>query len=95
MASTPGTEDAHGLDKFFASTGEGVGDLGRRGVRDFATDDAVSFKLAELGGQHFFAAPRRSLRSSAKRFGLKPRCQMARTFHLPLTALMVPCTGQP
>jgi len=40
-------------------------------------------------------APGRSLRSWAKRCGLKPKCQMAKTFHFPLMALMVPCTGQP
>jgi hypothetical protein len=55
MARTPGAEDAHGLDELLAGTREGVGDLGRRGVRDLAMDDAVGFHLAELRGQDFFA----------------------------------------
>jgi hypothetical protein len=84
MASTPGAEDAHRLDKFFAGTGEGVGDLGRRGVRDPASDDAVSFKLAELGGQHFLADAQEKLAKFGEAF--RAEAQMPDGENLPFAA---------
>jgi hypothetical protein len=95
MACAPGAEDTHGLDEFLAGTGKRVCDLGRRRVRSLAADDAVCFELTKLSCQDFFADAGRSLRSWAKRLGLKLKCQMARIFHFPLTVLIVACTGQP
>src|ERR1035438_2244684 len=68
MAGTPRAENTHGFDKFFAATGEGVRNLGRRGVRDRATNDPVSFKFAELGGQHFFADAQKELAKFGETF---------------------------
>jgi hypothetical protein len=54
MAGPPGAQHAHGLDEFLAGIGEGVRNLGRRGTRDLATDNPVSFEFAKLRGQHLF-----------------------------------------
>ena len=58
MARAPGAEDAHGLDEFLAGTGKRVGDLGRRRVRNLATDETVCFELTKLSCQDFFADAR-------------------------------------
>jgi hypothetical protein len=81
MSRPPSTECAHRFDQFLTCRGQGVGHLGRPSMLNRAMDDAVGFELAQLGGQNFF--------------GPNPRCQIASTFHLPLTQLIVPDTGQP
>jgi hypothetical protein len=55
MAGAPGAEDTHGINEFFAGAGERISDLRRRGVGNFAMDNAVVFELAELRGEDFFA----------------------------------------
>jgi len=84
MAGSPGAEDAHRLDEFLAGTGEVIGDLGRRGGRDLATDDAVSFKLAELGGQDFFADTREKFPKFGEAF--RAEAQMPDSEDLPFAA---------
>jgi hypothetical protein len=54
VAGSPGTEGAHRFDQLLPSVGQGIGDLGRDRELNPAANDAVAFKLAELGCQHLF-----------------------------------------
>ncbi len=84
IPGTPGAEAAHGFDEFFAGAGEGVGDLGRRRVRDLTTDDAVRFELTKLRGQDLFADAWKKLTKLGEALRLEP--QMPNGEDLPFAA---------
>lgn len=71
MSRAPRAEDAQGIYKLFAGTGQGVRDLGWRRVRDLTTNDAVRFELTKLGGQYLFAHTRQKVAKLGEPFWIK------------------------
>jgi hypothetical protein len=84
MARSPGAEDGHGLEEFFAGAGKRVGDLRRRRVRNLAADDAVSLELTKLSRQDFFADARQKFAKLGEALGAE--AQMPDGQDLPFSA---------